>query len=129
MKQRGRPREFEVDEALTAALQVFWRRGYEGASLTELTDAMGITRPSLYACFGNKEGLLKAALDRYTKLRGGWMDEVVAALTARDHADSTRAIAPLRPADDAVHLDTTAMGFADQVRFIVDRARPIFSRP
>jgi cytidylate kinase len=57
------------------------------------------------------------------------LDAEAAALTARDHADSTRAIAPLRPADDAVHLDTTAMGFAEQVRFIVDRARPIFSRP
>jgi cytidylate kinase len=51
-----------------------------------------------------------------------------AALAARDHADSTRQIAPLRPAADAVHLDTTAMDFADQVRFIVDRARPIFAR-
>jgi cytidylate kinase len=57
------------------------------------------------------------------------LDAETAALTARDHADSTRAIAPLRPADDAVHLDTTTMGFAEQVRFIVDRARPIFSRP
>jgi len=56
------------------------------------------------------------------------LDAETAALAARDHADSTRAIAPLRPADDAVHLDTTAMGFAEQVRFIVDRARPIFSR-
>ncbi len=56
------------------------------------------------------------------------LDAEAAALAARDHADSTRAIAPLRPAADAVHLDTTAMGFADQVRFIVDRARPIFSR-
>jgi CMP/dCMP kinase len=51
-----------------------------------------------------------------------------AALAARDHADSTREVAPLRPASDAVHLDTTAMDFADQVRFIVERARPIFTR-
>jgi CMP/dCMP kinase len=55
------------------------------------------------------------------------LDAEAAALAARDHADSTRAVAPLRPADDAVHLDTTAMGFAEQVRFIVDRARLIFS--
>ena len=48
---------------------------------------MGINPPSLYACFGNKEGLLKAALDRYTKLRNVWMDEVVAAPTARDVAE------------------------------------------
>jgi cytidylate kinase len=52
-----------------------------------------------------------------------------AALAARDRADSTRAVAPLRAADDAVHLDTTSMGFAEQVRFIVERARPIFGCP
>jgi cytidylate kinase len=51
-----------------------------------------------------------------------------AALAARDHADSTRAVAPLRPAEDAVHLDTTAMDFVEQVRYIVERARPIFPR-
>ena len=56
------------------------------------------------------------------------LDAEAAALAARDHADSTRQVAPLRPADDAVHLDTTTMNFAEQVRFIVDRARPIFSR-
>jgi cytidylate kinase len=56
------------------------------------------------------------------------LDAEAAALAARDHADSTRAIAPLRPAEDAVHLDTTSMDFDDQVTFIVERARPIFSR-
>jgi cytidylate kinase len=55
------------------------------------------------------------------------LDAETAALAARDHADATRAIAPLRPAGDAVHLDTTAMDFDEQVRFIVERARPIFS--
>jgi cytidylate kinase len=57
------------------------------------------------------------------------LDAEAAALAARDHADSTRAVAPLRPAEDAVHLDTTTMGFAEQVRFIVDRAQTIFPRP
>ena len=60
-------------------------------------------------------------------LEPGHLDAEAAALAARDHADSTREVAPLRPAPDAVHLDTTSMSFADQVRFIVDRARPIFS--
>ena len=55
------------------------------------------------------------------------LDAETAALAARDHADSTRAVAPLRPAGDAVHLDTTTMDFSDQVRFILERARPIFS--
>lgn len=56
------------------------------------------------------------------------LDAETAALAARDKADSTRAVAPLRPADDAIHLDTTGMSFAEQVQFIVDRARPIFAR-
>ncbi|MCP3368855.1 TetR/AcrR family transcriptional regulator [Bradyrhizobium cajani] len=83
----GRPREFDADTALDQAMEVFWRHGYEGATIAQLTEAMGINPPSLYACFGNKEGLLKAALDRYTKLRGVWMDEVVAASTAREVAE------------------------------------------
>ena len=83
----GRPREFDAEMALDQAMEVFWRHGYEGATIAQLTEAMGINPPSLYACFGNKEGLLKAALDRYTKLRGVWMDEVVAAPTARDVAE------------------------------------------
>jgi AcrR family transcriptional regulator len=83
----GRPREFDADVALDQAMEVFWRHGYEGATIAQLTEAMGINPPSLYACFGNKEGLLKAALDRYTKLRGVWMDEVVAAPTAREVAE------------------------------------------
>lgn len=61
----GRPREFDVDKALDRALRVFWRKGYEGASLPDLTKAMGINRPSLYAAFGNKEALFRKAIDRY----------------------------------------------------------------
>jgi cytidylate kinase len=56
------------------------------------------------------------------------LDAETAALAARDHADSTRAVAPLRPSSDAVHLDTTSLNFREQVQFIVDRARPIFAR-
>lgn len=58
----------------------------------------------------------------------GRLDEERQALAARDHADSTREVAPLRPAADAIHLDTTTMDFTEQVRFIVERARPIFTR-
>jgi AcrR family transcriptional regulator len=83
----GRPREFDAETALDQAMEVFWRHGYEGATIAQLTEAMGINPPSLYACFGNKEGLLRAALDRYTKLRGVWMDEVVSAPTARAVAE------------------------------------------
>jgi AcrR family transcriptional regulator len=61
----GRPRAFDTDEALDRALDVFWRKGYEGSTLPDLTKAMGINRPSLYAAFGNKEALFRKALDRY----------------------------------------------------------------
>ena len=83
----GRPREFDAGSALDQAMEVFWRHGYEGATIAQLTDAMGINPPSLYAAFGNKEGLLKAALDRYTAKRAAWMDEVLSASTARDVAE------------------------------------------
>ncbi|WP_326757459.1 TetR/AcrR family transcriptional regulator [Streptomyces phaeochromogenes] len=63
----GRPRGFDTDEALEHAMRVFWEQGYEGASLTDLTSAMGITRTSMYAAFGNKEDLFRKALERYTE--------------------------------------------------------------
>jgi AcrR family transcriptional regulator len=61
----GRPRSFDADSALDRALNVFWRKGFEGASLPDLTKAMGINRPSLYAAFGNKESLFRKAVARY----------------------------------------------------------------
>ncbi|MEV1250148.1 TetR/AcrR family transcriptional regulator [Nonomuraea sp. NPDC050022] len=63
----GRPRGFDADEALERALLVFWEQGYEGASLANLTDAMGISTTSMYATFGNKEELFRKALERYTE--------------------------------------------------------------
>jgi AcrR family transcriptional regulator len=67
MASPGRPRSFDKEKALEAALQVFWRKGYEGASLTDLTSAMGIEKPSLYAAFGDKEQLFRQVLDHYQK--------------------------------------------------------------
>ncbi len=61
----GRPRSFDRDAALERAMLVFWQHGYEGASLSVLTRAMGITPPSLYAAFGDKQHLFLEALDRY----------------------------------------------------------------
>jgi AcrR family transcriptional regulator len=84
---KGRPREFCVDQALAAALRVFWRKGFEGASLTELTDAMGITRPSLYAAFGNKEALFRRALDLYEREKLAYVTDALGAPTARGVAE------------------------------------------
>jgi len=83
----GRPREFDTDEALDRALEVFWRRGYEGATIPELTEAMGINRPSLYAAFGNKEELFRKVLDRYRAGPIAWVREALAAPTARGVAE------------------------------------------
>jgi AcrR family transcriptional regulator len=83
----GRPRAFDVDEALNRALEVFWRKGYEGASLSDLTEAMGINKPSLYAAFGNKEDLFRKALDRYVTEKIGYVREALKAPTARGVAE------------------------------------------
>ena len=81
---RGRPRSFNVDTALESALKVFWAKGYEGASLPDLTKAMKINRPSLYAAFGSKEQLFRRAVDRYMQGPGGYIREALAAATARE---------------------------------------------
>jgi AcrR family transcriptional regulator len=79
----GRTRQFDVDEALDRALEVFWARGYEGATLPELTKAMGINRPSLYSAFGNKEQLFHKALDRYQTGPMSFLAEALRKPTAR----------------------------------------------
>jgi AcrR family transcriptional regulator len=84
----GRPRSFCVEEALDRAMTVFWRQGYEGASLSALTTAMGINSPSLYACFGSKEGLFKAVVDRYEARRDSFMAKILAGPTAQQVAEA-----------------------------------------
>lgn len=70
-KPRGRPLSFDRDKALEQAMHVFWQRGYEAASISELTAAMGITAPSLYTAFGDKERLFLEAIERYALGPGG----------------------------------------------------------
>jgi AcrR family transcriptional regulator len=64
-KPRGRPLSFDREAALETAMHVFWERGYEAASISDLTSAMGITPPSLYTAFGDKEQLFLEAIERY----------------------------------------------------------------
>ncbi len=68
----GRPREFDLDEALERALELFWRKGYDGTSMADLTATLGITRASLYAAFGSKEGLFRQVMDRYEARAGAY---------------------------------------------------------
>ena len=82
MAATGRPRSFDPDVALDAAVDVFWRRGYENASLTELTAAMGIKPPSLYATFGDKAQLFQSALSRYVDRNMGYVTDALAQPTA-----------------------------------------------
>jgi AcrR family transcriptional regulator len=83
----GRARAFDADEALDRAMTVFWRKGYEGTSLTDLTEAMGINRPSLYAAYGNKEELFRKALERYGEGPSSYEREALAQPTARAVAE------------------------------------------
>jgi AcrR family transcriptional regulator len=83
----GRPRAFDPDEALEKAMRVFWEKGFEGASLTDLTRAMGINRPSLYAAFGNKEKLFRLAMDRYGRGPAAHVCKALEAPTAREVAE------------------------------------------
>src|SRR5438874_6421094 len=83
-KQLGRPRAFDPDTALDRAMHVFWAKGYEGTSLSDLTRVMRINRPSLYAAFGNKEQLFQKVLDRYLNGPAAYFRKALTAPKARD---------------------------------------------
>lgn len=82
----GRHKEFDPDEALDAAVSVFWQRGFEGTSFDDLTKATGVARPGLYAAFGNKEAFYRKVLDRYDSKYMGFMKE------ALDEPDSLKVV-------------------------------------
>jgi AcrR family transcriptional regulator len=79
----GRPRSFDPDKALDRAMHLFWRKGYEGTSLAELTQVMRINAPSLYAAFGNKDALFGKVIDRYVSGPGAFIPKALEAPTAR----------------------------------------------
>ncbi|PRX47057.1 TetR family transcriptional regulator [Prauserella shujinwangii] len=78
----GRPRGFDEETILDRAVEVFWRHGYEGTSMSHLTDAMGINRPSLYATFGSKKQLFQRAFDRYLETKVAYLGDAFEQPTA-----------------------------------------------
>jgi AcrR family transcriptional regulator len=114
MAVRGRPRSFDRQAALRRAMEVFWRRGYEGAAVSDLTRAMGINAPSLYAAFGCKEALFREAVALYNATDGAITDRALeAAPTARQAVEDmlrVNAVAyanPRRPPGCMVTLAAT----------------------
>lgn len=83
----GRPRQFDEDQALDRALRVFWKHGYEGTSLLDLTKAMKINRPSLYSAFGDKESLFRRVVERYVAKQSCHMQQALNEPTARRVAE------------------------------------------
>ncbi len=101
MAERGRPRSFDREKALEQAMLLFWEKGFQGASMSELIAAMGINAPSLYACFGSKEALYREAMALYE---------------AGDGAELAAAIAAARTAREAIEI-------------YLMRSAALFSRP
>src|ERR1700683_5079989 len=83
----GRPREFDTDAVLEKAMRLFWTKSYEGTSVADLTETLGISRPSLYAAFGDKQSLFRAALERYAAGPAGYVAAALAKPTAREVAE------------------------------------------
>ncbi|TIN21565.1 MAG: TetR/AcrR family transcriptional regulator [Mesorhizobium sp.] len=128
MSERGRPRTFDRTAALRCAMDVFWARGYEGASMSELTAAMGINSPSLYAAFGSKEALFLEATDFYSHTEGAdiWLalEEAPTArqaieqflrLTAKAYSQSDRPQGCLITLG-ALHQDSSRGAICDDLR-------------
>ena len=83
----GRPREFDIDTAIKTATELFWRKGYEGTSLSDLTGAMGITAPSFYFAFGNKEKLFRRVIEQYYESQLALLDSAIREPTVRGVAE------------------------------------------
>jgi len=83
----GRPREFDIDAALEKAMRLFWTKSYEGTSVADVTETLGISRPSLYAAFGDKQSLFRAALERYAAGPAGYVAAALGKPTAREVAE------------------------------------------
>ncbi|WP_428698253.1 TetR/AcrR family transcriptional regulator [Stappia sp.] len=85
----GRPRGFDRDTALLAAMRTFWARGYEGTSIQDLVDATGVNKPSLYSTFGCKEEIFREAVELYDRLEGRATSQSLGAATTTREAVET----------------------------------------
>ncbi|MEN4921529.1 TetR/AcrR family transcriptional regulator [Achromobacter spanius] len=137
MAERGRPRNFDRAQALQKAMEVFWSKGYEGASLADLTEAMGINSPSLYGAFGSKESLFREAVALYRETEGGSARRaLLAAPTAREAiqsmlmASAERFTAPGLPPGCMIVLGAPAgcVNHAGVSDFLGDNRREMQSR-
>ncbi|MFK4808772.1 TetR/AcrR family transcriptional regulator [Devosia sp. ZW T5_3] len=125
----GRPRQFDRDAALAAAMRVFWRHGYAGASIGTLIAAMGISRATLYASFGDKETLFRKVMDLYEREKTAYMLEALDQPTARGVAESLLLGTIWLQTDTAnpkgsmgiVHSLSHAPGDEDVRRFVTER--------
>lgn len=88
LMSRGRPRKFDPDKAIEIAMRLFWKKGFNGTTIPDLTEAIGINRPSLYAAFGNKEQLFLLALKRYRSDPASYVNRAVAKPNAREVFES-----------------------------------------
>lgn len=86
-KSRGRPKKFDFEEASERALELFWTQGFEGTSLSNLSEALSMNRPSIYASFGNKDALFKLTLKRYLSNQLQFVDTAIAKPTLNEVVD------------------------------------------
>lgn len=131
MAERGRPRAFDRGAALRRAMALFWARGYEGTSIGDLTHAMGIGKPSLYAAFGCKEALFREAVELYEAAEGAAVQRALdeaptarAAISAALHANARAYGDPGKPPGCMVVLSSlVGTPDSDAVRRFLGAAR------
>ncbi|QHQ36089.1 TetR/AcrR family transcriptional regulator [Algicella marina] len=132
-KKLGRPRNFDYDTALLSAMKVFWEKGYDGASLRDLTSAMGITGPSLYAAFGDKSELYLKTIDHYASADA--CTPLVALEREEDIAEALHAFLSevIRSATDhasgakGCYIASSVVAVAGQVQGVSERVQAVIT--
>lgn len=129
----GRPRAFDPHAALDAAIDTFWRHGYESTGMAELTAAMNISRPALYRAFGDKAQLFRTALDRYVSRNMAYVEGALAKATAREVAgafltgNAQAVTAPGRP-PGCLSVQAMVTDEADAFSLLAENRRTIQDR-